>query len=178
MPRHSGWDRPCSHSQEQHCNHAWPWKCSVLAQTSSLLTVTKTRLFHAMQVQPGGAEKCTTSQKQAQTQGVCCLPGVSPAVPLTASPMTWAAASQKRAGQDISSSRLCFNLPTSSTLSAKTCTSSIMHKYFLGTRLGCAWWQSGESLKQPCLSTDSKAIAMQTPGDAKMFGLSQEVHKI
>ena len=75
-----------------------------------------------MQVQPGGAEKCTTSQKQAQTQGVCCLPGLPSAAPAAIR----AAASQKRAGQEISASRLCFNLATSSTLSAKTCTLCIM----------------------------------------------------
>jgi hypothetical protein len=62
----------------------------------------KPRLFHAVQVQPGGAEKCRTSQKQAQTQGVCCLPGLPSAAPAAIR----AAASQKKGGQDTRSSRL------------------------------------------------------------------------
>ena len=53
----------------------------------------------------------------------------------------------------------------------------IAHAHCLGTRLGCSWQQPGKFLKQPCFSTDSKRTAMQKPGYAKTFRLSQAVHK-
>ena len=48
-----------------------------------------------------------------------------------------------------------------------------------GTKFRCSWPQSGDSLKQPCFSTDSKGTAMQKPGNkANAFGLREVVRKV
>jgi hypothetical protein len=49
---------------------------------------------------------------------------------------------------------------------------------FVSQGLGCSWPQSGKSLEQPCLSTDSKGSAIQKPGNAKTFSEDRWCPKI
>lgn len=152
------------------------WLCS-----SADLIVTDCNKNHTIPFHAGSAkwwrnlEHC---QRQAQTQAVCCLPGVASAACLT----TGAAASQKRGGHNTMSWRLL--VPYTSILRhwgkwsghgiikaalqpksvkhtlSNMWPSSIMHKYFLGPRFGRSWQESGKPSWKSWLAQTGKALNM------------------